>query len=192
VKLAGSTRKRKSCILRWDMSFEDDVLRKVETCLDRISSLPVAVLIWGPDVKSGTVIADTRLRLKETLIADGHLARFSEELVDPKKPHSIIAQQFAHADAFDIVVSLPGSPGSIAEIHDFARMPGVGNKIVAFIDRAWNDGYANKTLLQIESTLTSRVQLYSCSELPDRVITVAQDYVHRLQELQYCFFGRRC
>ncbi len=174
------------------MDFEDEVNRKVQDALARISRIPVAVLIWGPDVKSGTPIADTRQKLKDVLVADGHLARFSEELIDPNSTHSVVAQQFAQAEAYDVVFSLPGSPGSISEIHDFARMPGVGGKIVAFVDQDWNDGYANKSLMQMESTLTSRVQIYASTDLPDRVIDTAQNHVHRLQELLYCFFGRRC
>ena len=173
------------------MTFEDEVNRRVQRSLDNITRIPVAVLIWGPDISSGTPIAQTRQALKETLNAEGHLARFSEELFDPSSTLSVVAQQFAHADAYDIVLSLPGSPGSIAEIHDFARMPGVGNKIVAFIDRDWNDGYSNKALLQMESSLTSRIQLYEASDLPHGVIKRATDCIQRLQEFFYCCLGRR-
>jgi hypothetical protein len=174
------------------MTFEDDVNRRVQESLDRISKIPVAALIWGPDVASGTPIAETRQRLRDVLVADGHMARFSEELIDPRSEHSIVAQQFAHAEAFDIVFSLPGSPGSVAEIHDFARMPGVGSKIVTFVNEDWNDGYANRTLMQMESTLTSRIQIYAPTELPDGVIRRALNQIHRLQEVLYCFLGRRC
>ena len=44
-------------------------------------------------------------------------------------------------EAADIVFSLPDTPGSIAEIHDFARVPWLAHKIVAFLDRRWDDGY---------------------------------------------------
>jgi hypothetical protein len=141
-------------ILRHLMSFEDDVERRRLDALARMDSLPVAVLIWGPAPRAGTPVALTRTKLRDTLATDGHLARFSEDLFDPTSKHSLLAQQVAQAEAYDIVFSLPDSEGSIAEIHDFARMPGISHKIVTFVDKRWNSGYANQTLLQLQSTMT--------------------------------------
>ena len=59
---------------------------------------------------------------------------------------SVMAQQVAHAEAHDIVFSLPSSPGSVAEIHDFARIPWLSHKIVTFLNSDWSDGYSNQNL----------------------------------------------
>ena len=115
-------------------SFEDEIEQRRLAAVQRIQTLPVAVLIWGPDPVSGTPIADVRSSLKQELVARGHHARFSDELIDSSLSLSISAQQVTHAEAFDIVFSLPDSPGSIAKIHDFARVPTISPRIVAFID----------------------------------------------------------
>ena len=171
-------------------SFADEIERKRLEAVQRIQSIPIAVLIWGPDPSSGTPIAQVRSTLKKVLNNNGHHARFSEELIDPNLPLSILAQQITHAEAFDIVFSLPDSPGSIAELHDFARVPSVSPKIIAFIDQRWNSGYSNQALMQLQSVATCKLQLYNHHLLPDCIINNALDMVGRLQEFYY-MHGRR-
>jgi len=144
----------------------------------------------GPSPTTNTPVAQTRNQLKNVLNTNGHLARFSEELIDSTSQHSLLAQQVAQAEAYDVVFSIPDSPGSIAEIHDFARITWLSNKIITFLNRDWNNGYANRTLIELQSTITCQVQLYDSDELPDIVIRRALDLVRRLQELQY-IAGRR-
>ena len=171
-------------------SFEEDVERRRLEALSRIQRLPIAALIWGPSPTAGTSVAQARSILRDTLLSNGHLARYSEELVDPNSPLSILIQQVAQAEVYDIVFSIPDSPGSIAEIHDFARIPGLSHKIVAFLNSDWNDGYANQSLVQLQSTTTCQVQLYQPSALPQCIIDPALTLVRRLQELYY-LTGRR-
>lgn len=171
-------------------TFEEEIERKRLEAVQRIKAQPIAALIWGPAPISGTPIALVRNQLRDTLVSNGHHARFSEELIDPSLSLSIIAQQVTHVEAFDIVFSLPESPGSIAEIHDFARIPSVSPKIVAFIDSRWNSGYSSQSLMQLESTATCRIQVYDHTLLPDCVITPALLLVSRLQEVYY-LYGRR-
>ena len=73
----------------------------------------------------------------------------SEELYDSANRHSNLVQQAAQAEAYDIVFSIPDSPGSIAEIHDFSRLPTISNKIVAFLNSAWSDDYSNRSLMEL-------------------------------------------
>ena len=67
-------------------NFEDEVERKRLEAVERIKKVPVSALIWGPSPTSGSLIANTRQQLKDALISRGHLARFSEELFDPRAP----------------------------------------------------------------------------------------------------------
>ncbi len=171
-------------------SFLDEVDRRRREAMERIRRVPVAALIWGPSVTAGTVQASTRVALHDALIGDGHLASYSEELIDPHCGLSIVAQQCAQAEAYDVVLSIPGSPGAIAEIHDFARIPGISHKIVAFLDPAWTDGYSNQSLMQLQSNTTCQVQLYEAARLPDDVIERSRTLIRRLQEIYY-LGGRR-
>jgi hypothetical protein len=170
--------------------FELEVEKKRKEALARIDTIPVSALLWGPTPTAGTPVANARNAIRNTLSGKGHLARFSEELMDPTSTHSLLAQQMAQAEAYDIVFSVPDSPGSIAEIHDFARVPWLSHKIVAFLNEEWNSGYANKTLLELQSTITCQIQLYKPAQLPHCVVDCALSLVNRLQEIYY-YTGRR-
>jgi hypothetical protein len=173
------------------MTFIHEVDLKIDDALLRIRKTPIAALIWGTAPTSSDIFAETRLALREALVAEGHLARFSEDLLKSASGYSTLAQQVAQVEAHDVVFSIPASPGSIAEIHDFARMPGISHKIVTFVNRDWNHGYANQSLLQLRSTLTPEIQPYDPSQLPACVVDSALAFVHTLQEWFY-FAGRRC
>lgn len=171
-------------------AFEAEVERLRRAALARIDEIPVAVLVWGPSPTGGSPTAATRLKLKQELQNRGHLARFSEELFDSTSIRSNLAQQIAQAEAHDIVFSIPDSPGSIAEIHDFARIPWLSHKVVTFLDQKWNDGYSNQSLIQLQAITTCQVRLYDSSALPTCVVECALEQVGRLQELFY-MAGRR-
>jgi hypothetical protein len=167
-----------------------EVNRRRTAVLQAVTKLPIAVLIWGPAPTAGTPASDARSRLKDELIKNGHLAQFSEELVEPGLPFSLELQQLSHVEAYDIVFSIPDSPGSIAEIHDFSKAPGLAHKIVAFLNQSWNDGYSNRTLIELQSRVTCAVELYDPANLPSCIIDKALELVRRLQELYY-LLGRR-
>ena len=170
--------------------FEEYVEQRRLEALARIDRIPVAALIWGPAPNSVNPVANARFKLREELISRGHLARFSEELIDPKLKRSVLAQQIAQAEAYDIVFSIPASAGSIAEIHDFARIPELSYKVVAFLNQEWDDGYSNQSLIQLRSNITCQIQPYRAPELPDCIVGTALDLVRRLQEYFYAA-GRR-
>lgn len=172
------------------MTFEEEVERRRLDTLAKVERIPIAVLLWGPSVTSDTPQAQTRLLLREALTLRGHLARFSEDLIDPSCGHSLVIQQVAQAESHDIVISVPGTPGSIAEIHDFARVPGIAPKIVTFLDNDWSSGYSNQSLIQLQSLATCRVQLYHARDLPGCIINASLDLISRLQEFYY-LMGRR-
>jgi hypothetical protein len=170
--------------------FREEVERRRREALNRVLRLPIAALIWGPTPSAGTPVAAVRTQLRDTLADGGHLACFSEEMYDSTLPQSNLVQQLAQVEAFDIVFSVPDSPGSIAEIHDFSRIPTVSNKIVTFLNQDWNSGYANQSLLQLQSTVTCQIQVYKTCDLPDCIIKPAMSLVGRLQEFYY-LNGRR-
>lgn len=170
--------------------FQREVERKRQEALNEVDRIPIAALIWGPAPNSTTIIAQARVQLQSALLNNGHVANFSEDLYDKSSKHSNIVQQAAQAEAYDIVFSIPDSPGSIAEIHDFSRLPTISNKIVAFLNSAWNDGYSNKSLMELQTYSTCKIQLYDASNLPECIVSSALDIVYRLQELFY-LRGRR-
>ncbi len=170
--------------------FALEVERARQRSLERMANLRLAVLLWGAGVGARTPAAKARIALRRALESDGHLVRYSEELFDARSRHSIMAQQVADVEAHDITFSIPASAGSIAEIHDFMRIPSVSSKIFAFLDNRYLRGYANKSLMALESTLTTRIHLYEGSDLPGCVVAAARGLCRRLQEGLY-MAGRR-
>lgn len=103
-------------------AFAEAVERQRQEALARMHAVRISVLIWGPAPATSGPVGRTRAELRATLEADGHLVRYSEDLYDPNAGYSILAQQVADVEAHDITFSLPDTPGSIAEDHDFARI----------------------------------------------------------------------
>jgi hypothetical protein len=141
-----------------------DLKRQIEEArldyLSRIDKVPIAALVWGPNPTSTDPVAQTRVFLRDALRSRGHYAEFSEDLYDPSSNRSLYAQQLAQAEAFDIVFSIPSSFGSIGEIHDFARIPGLSHKVTAFIDQAHTMGYSALTLQAAQTNASCKVELY--------------------------------
>jgi hypothetical protein len=167
-----------------------EVDRRRAAVLESVNRIPIAALIWGPSPAAGTPAADARVQLHDELILKGHLAQYSEDLIDHTSPHSIQVQQLSHVEASDIVFSIPDSPGSIAEIHDFAKLPLIGQKIVTFLDQRWNNGYANRSLIELASRVTSAIELYDPADSPKCIISKALELIEKLQEFYY-LLGRR-
>jgi hypothetical protein len=178
------------CLTPAAKRYQEEVERRRLAALEAVDDLPIAVLIWGPSPTAPTPLSDTRVKLRDELIRNGHLAQFSEDLIDPLSHHGLQVQQLSHLESHDIVFSIPGSPGSIAEIHDFAKLPRLSNKIVTFLDRAYNDGYANLALMELQTQVTCAIELYDAIDLPTCVIEKAMTKVRQLQELYY-LLGRR-
>lgn len=170
--------------------FYDNIEKMRKEALKKIRKVPISCLIWGPNITSNKPTANCRKLLKQELSNLGHYACYSEDLYDPSSDVSNFLQQVAQAEVFDIVFSIPDSPGSIAEINQFARIPFLGPKIVAYLDSKWDEGFANKTLIEIQSPATCRIQPYVLADLPDFIVENSLNIVKRLQEFQY-LNGRR-
>ncbi len=164
-------------------------LRRAEA-LARIRETPVAALVWGPNPTLSDPVAIARARLRDELRANGHVADFSEDLYDASSPQSAFAQQVAQAEAYDVVFSIPGSFGAVAEVHDFARLPTIARKLIAFIDEAHLTGYSHQSLIAAQTSASCKIEVYNGLKLPGCIVNYALDEMRRLQELFY-ISGRR-
>src|SRR4051812_27065280 len=102
--------------------------------LEEVNKVPVSVLLWGPGMDSTSPLTAVRANLRSELRRNGHAAFYSEELCDPSSHHSIRVQQLVQAQQFDIVISIPCTPGSIGEVHDFAADRRVTAKMLVFLN----------------------------------------------------------
>jgi hypothetical protein len=163
---------------------------KIRAQLQSIRSIPVAILVWGPNPQLNTECAKLRRELRNVLRTNGHAAIFSEELYDPNLPDSLRIQQIAHAQEFDLIVSVPEGPGSIGEVHDFAADRRVNAKMLIFLPAEHIDGYSPKSLQALESLVSAQIVKYSESDSGEFIIGRVLEEAQRIREIKYILAGR--
>ncbi len=158
--------------------------------LSEVRKIPVAVLIWGPGEISGHPMASLRMGLRARLRQEGHAALYSEELCDSGSEYSIRLQELAQAQEFDVIVSLPCTPGALAELHDFAADPRIRAKILAFLNEKFAGGYSAQSLQSLSTRLAFPLVYYPDETNTQVVYDVTLTTVQRLRELKYLDGGR--
>jgi hypothetical protein len=167
--------------------FLERIKPRLQAGLAEIERVPVGVLLWGPDTSSASPLAATRVSLHTTLRGLGHLAMFSEELCDTSLPHSLRVQQLLQAENFDLVVSLPATPGAIAEAHDFASHPRVTAKMLVFVNREHVGGYGENSLRALSTVVSCQVEYYPSESETGRIEQVTLEQVQRIRELRFMY-----
>jgi hypothetical protein len=158
--------------------------------LAEVKKIPVSVLIWGPGSGSPNPMASLRSELRSRLRSEGHAAIFSEELCDSSSPDSIRLQQLAQVQEVDLVVSLPVTPASIGELHDFAADRRANAKILAFLNRHHLEGYSAQSLTAISTMLSCRVEYYADESDTDGIVEITLSETQKIREMKYLLAGR--
>lgn len=158
--------------------------------LDEAGRKPACILLWGPDPTKRSAMGDLRISLRRILREEGHLACFSEELLDGDRKDPVRLQQLAQAQSVDLIVSLPSSPGAIGELHDFAADRRVNAKILAFIDRRHLGGYGPQSLESISTLASCTIEYYSDTENRDQIVDTVLFEAQRIREMKYILDGR--
>ena len=163
---------------------------KISVRLEEVNKVPVGVLIWGPAPTSSSSLATVRHELRQKLREKGHAACFSEELCDPASPHSVRMQQLAQAQEFDLIVSTPCTPGSIAEIHDFAPDRRVHSKVLVFLNHEHMNGYGPQSLIALRTIISCQIEEYPNDRDTNGIVATTLNNVQRIREMKYCLAGR--
>jgi len=168
----------------------DRIKPKIQKELVNLTEIPVSVLLWGPSPDSIDELGQLRLDLRDELRENGHLALFSEEIVDTSLPTSIRIQQLIHAQEFDIIVSMPSTAGSIGELHDFAGDRRINSKLVVCLNEEYLGGYSNQSIQAFCTALTLEAIYYKgISELPI-IKQAVLNHIQRIREVKYFYGGR--
>lgn len=180
----------------WENDLSDEakqllhkILPKYNQKLSEIKKLPISILIWGPSPTSESAIGQIRKLLREKLRKDGNLAMFSEELCDEDCGFSIRLQQLVQAEQYDLIISIPETPGAIGEIHDFASDTRINNKILIFANKKYATGYSVSSLESISCLLSAEVVMYDDDSI-DSIITYSLNTVNKIKEYKYITGGR--
>jgi hypothetical protein len=163
---------------------------RIQAQLQSIRAIPVSILVWGPNPQLNSDCARLRKELRNVLRTNGHAAIFSEELYDPALPDSLRIQQIAHAQEFDLIVSVPEGPGSIGEVHDFAADRRVDAKMLIFLPAEHMDGYSPKSLQALESLVSAQIVKYSENDGSEFIVGRVIEEAQRIREIKYILAGR--
>jgi hypothetical protein len=163
---------------------------RIQQALAEVNRTPILVLIWGPGLESTSPLAAVRLQLRALLRAQGHAAYFSEELCEQSNEHSLRLQQSVQAQQFELIISIPASPGSIAEVHDVATDRRVGAKLLVFLNEESVQGYSAQSLQAMNTILGCRIAYYPSERDTALIETVTLEVVQRMRELKYLGAGR--
>jgi hypothetical protein len=130
-----------------------------------VETTPLVVLVWGPG-ESGGDLYQKRLQIRDMLRGGGDAALFSEELdaLCAGFKGSARAKELIQANRADFIIVLYGSPGSIAEAHDFGFFDVLGSKMLVCVDSRHVDGFGYKGLLTDMQKRFNNVHEYAYPE----------------------------
>src|ERR1700722_2243766 len=137
-------------------------LQWIEQRHREMEKTPLIVLIWGPG-PSGGALYKKRLEIRGKLRQLGDVAVFSEEVDSELSVLSgpMRARELIQAHGADLIVILYGSPGAIAETHDFGNfLQQLGSKMLVFIDSNYTSGYGYSGLLDELKCLYGNVHAF--------------------------------
>jgi hypothetical protein len=151
--------------------YESVFLPRYKEVQEQIEATPLAILVWGPGNEPGDPYKDAihkkRLDIRDALLAQGYAAVFSEDVDrdSPSKLESIKAREIAQSMVADFIVAVIGSPGSVAEIHDFAGfIVDIGSKMLVFVDSRFAEGYSYRGALTELNSVYGNVSTFKYPE----------------------------
>lgn len=172
------------------VKLRERLMEKIDARLAEAERTPVGVLLWGPGLDSTSPLAAVRLNLRSRLRQKGHAAFYSEELFDSAKPFSLRLQQLAQAQNVDLIVSLPSTPGSLGEVHDFAADRRVHAKLLVFLNELHLSGYSAQSLQALSTLLSCHLEYYPNENDTEIIERRTLEEVRQIRELKYILGGR--
>lgn len=115
--------------------------------MTEIESFPLTVLVWGPDDSSE--LFTIRIAILNALRGMNQNADMSENIVDSNSTLSILDQEYLQAVKADAVFVLCCSNGPNTEVASFAANQEIVQKMVVFLDSAYQGGFFAKGPLRL-------------------------------------------
>ncbi|OLE51315.1 MAG: hypothetical protein AUG51_23620 [Acidobacteria bacterium 13_1_20CM_3_53_8] len=155
---AGLTPEAQRELERWD---EDR-----QALIVQIKAIPLRILVWGPSSASPSPAAIKRVQIRDALVAEGFLAVFSEIWADAASGLSQKTNELTQAlTAHLIIILIEGSPGALAEMHDFSSREDIARKMLVMCPRKYSDGYSIKGAGAILNVAFGNLDLYQDGEI---------------------------
>ena len=121
------------------------------------------ILVLGPG-ESGGDLWKKRCEVRDRLRQLGHAVYFGEDVISPEVLRSsglnLTVAEYLQAKACDYVLCLMASPGSIGEVHDFAKDRAIACKMMVCVDTMHRNGYSAQGVLQIFEGYNGKLDWY--------------------------------
>lgn len=154
--------------------------RRRQRSLERITSTPLVILVWGPG--PGNPTYQKRLELQETLTNVGHVALFSEWLEEEDiQDQAPLFDEFAQANAADLILVLTTSWGPLTEKLYYGRDPKIAQKMWTYIHERAREGFVGIGPFKDDVWLRERVVYLTDEEfhgpgLIDQILECVRGY----------------
>jgi hypothetical protein len=160
-----------------------------------VDSIQLDILVFGPQVRTFSTeprtlsLQNKRIQIRDELIARGHNAKYAEELVDPTltgPDNNAAFQELLIMKAYDLVVNVVDSPGSIVEATMISMSPEIARKTSLFLDGNYVGGLVHSVCLQAQE-IGAHYQTYVYpTDLDDcHLLGYVLDRVRITQKIKY-------
>jgi hypothetical protein len=143
---------------------DDSDKRMIEEGRELAKQATLRILIFGPG-PSGGALYNKRCEIRDKLISLGHHAEFCEDIWDRDSLRSsglnLAVAELIQALAYDYIICLMVSPGSIGEVHDFAKTKSIACKMMVCVDGAHKDGYSAQGVIRICEGYNGKIVWFS-------------------------------
>lgn len=155
---AGLTPEAQRELERWDA--------ERQALVADIKKISLRILVWGPSPTSPSPVAQKRVQIRDALVAEGFLAVFSEIWATAEPGLSQKTNELTQAlTAHLIIILIEGSPGALAELHDFSSREDIGRKMLVMCPRKYSDGYSITGAGAILNKAFGNLDLYEDGEI---------------------------
>lgn len=155
-----------------------------QALIDEIKKIPLRVLVWGPGAGSTSPVAAKRVQIRDALAAEGFVAVFSEIWAGAAPGLSQKTNELTQAlPAHLIIILIEGSPGALAEMHDFSSHPDIVRIMYVMCPRRYASGYSAQGAGRILDLAYGNVYWYEDDEIADcKVLARALERAIALRE----------
>jgi len=147
--------------------YHDEVFKKREKEIqEEIEKTQLSILIWGPGANDDKMYGK-RVEILNELRGKDLDAFFSEEEIKetPTKNNlSLKNIEMSQAQAVDLIIVIPCSIGSIAELHDFAAFKNIAAKMLIFMDEHTKVSYTGRGAARDLSNIYRKVETFKYPE----------------------------
>jgi len=127
------------------------------------TTIRLRILILGPGRTGGDIYVK-RCQIRDIMTQLGHEAHFCEELLTPdllqRSGLNLGVAEYVQALTYDYIICLMASPGSVGEVHDFARNKKMAAKMMICVDGKHKGGYSAQSVIRIFESYNGKIDWF--------------------------------